>query len=91
MTQEQRKEDFDYIMSVLEVEPEHDVHKLFMALTEKGKQSMITILNMHKSGLKDLKATDTDGSILAFDDWKVSKIITGVLRICKPRKVKTFV
>ena len=75
MTQEQRKEDFDYIMSVLEVEPEHDVHKLFMALTQKGKQSMITILNMDKSGLKDLKATDTDGSILAFDDWEVSKII----------------
>ena len=56
MTREQRKEDFDHIISVLEVEPKHDVHKLFMALTQKGKQSIITILNMDKSGLKDLKA-----------------------------------
>ena len=75
LTREQRKEDFDCIMSVLEVEPKHDAHKLSMALTQKGKQSMITILNMDKSGLKDLKATDTDGRILAFNDWEVSEII----------------
>ena len=76
LTREQRKEDFDCIMSVLEVEPEHDVHKLFMALTQKGKQSMITILNMDKSGLKDLKATDADRNALILDDWEVSEIIS---------------
>ena len=75
LTRDQRKQDFDHIMSMLEVASEDNAHKLFMALTQKGNRSIITILNMDRSGLKDLKAADADGNTLTLDDWEVSEII----------------
>ena len=60
---------------MLEVEPEDTAHKLFMALTQNAKRSIIAILNLDRSSLKDLGATGTDGNNLALDDWEVSEII----------------
>ena len=60
---------------MLEVEPEDTAHKLFIALTQNNKCSIISTLNLDQSSLKDLGATDTDGNNLALDDWKVSEII----------------
>ena len=75
LTREQRRQDFDHIMLILEVASEDCTRKRFMVLTQKGKKSIIAILNMDRSGLKDLKASDTDGNTLTFDDWEVSEII----------------
>lgn len=76
LTREQRRQDFDDIMSILEVASEDNAHELFMELTQKGKRNIITMLNMDRSGLKDLKATGTNRNKLAFDDWEVSEIIS---------------
>lgn len=62
-------------MSMPEVASEDNVHKLFMELTQKGKQSIITILNMDRSGLKDLKAADANRNAFTLDYWEVSEII----------------
>ena len=75
LTREQRKQDFNHIMSILEVEPEDTAHKLFMALTQNAKRSIISMLNLDWSNLEDLGAADTDGNNLALDDWEVSEII----------------
>ena len=75
LTREQRKQDFNHVMSILEVEPEENALKLFMALTQNGKRSIITISNEDRKTLKDLKATDADNNTLALDDWEVSEII----------------
>ena len=72
---DRNKKDFDHIISLLDVEPEDNAHKLFMALTQKGKQNMVTILTMDRSELKDLSATDTDGNVLTLDDLEVSEVI----------------
>ena len=45
LTREQRKQDFNHIMSILGVEPEDNAHKLFMALTQNGKRSIIAMLH----------------------------------------------
>ena len=75
LTKGQRKQDFNHIMSILELEKEDTAHKLLMALTQNAKRSIISILNLDRSSLKDLGATDTDGNDLALDDWEVSEII----------------
>ena len=75
LTRTQRKQDFNCIMPMLEVEPQDTAHKLFMALSQNAKHSIISILNLDRSSLKDLGATDTDGNNLALDDWEVSEII----------------
>ena len=69
------KQDFNHVMSILEVEPQDNAHNLFMALTQNGKRSIITMLTLDRSTLKGLKATDADNNALALDDWEVSKII----------------
>ena len=75
LTREQRKQDFDHIISILEVEPQNNAYKLFIALTQKDKHSIVTILKLDRSSLKDLEATDADNNTLALDDWEISKII----------------
>lgn len=37
LTREQRRQDFDCIMLILEVEFEDNAHQLFIELTQKGK------------------------------------------------------
>ena len=74
-TRERNKKDLDHIMSLLDVEPADDAHKLFMALTKKGKRSMVTTFKLDGSELKDLSATDTDGNVLTLEDWEVSEVI----------------
>ena len=39
------------------------------------KKSIIVILNIGRSGLKDLKAADADENSLALDHWEVSELI----------------
>ena len=68
LTRERNKKGFDHIMSLLDVEPEDNAHKRFVALTRKGKRSMITILTIDRSGLKDLNVTDANGNVLTLDD-----------------------
>lgn len=75
LTREQKKQDFNHVMSILEVEPQDNAHKLFMALTQNAKRSIVSILNLDRSSLKDLAAADADDNNLALDDWEVSEII----------------
>ena len=75
LTREQRKQDFNHVVSILEAEPQNNARELFIALTQNGKRSVVTILNEDRSGLKDLVAADADGNALAFDGWEVSEII----------------
>ena len=75
LTREQRKQDFNHIMSILEVEPEDNAYKLLMALTQNAKRSIVSILNLDRNCLKELTAIDDDGNNLALDDWEVSEII----------------
>ena len=46
-----------------------------MALIQNAKRSIISILNLDQSYLKNLMAIDADGNNLALDDWEVSEII----------------
>ena len=62
-------------MSILEVEPQDNTCKLFMALTRNGKHQVSTILKEDRSVLEKHKVTDDDGNTLAFDSWEVSEII----------------
>ena len=55
-------------MSILEVELQDNAYKLFIALTQKDKCSIATILKLDRSSLKDLKATDTNNNTLALDN-----------------------
>ena len=53
LTREQHKQDFNYIMSVMEVDPKDTVHELFMALIKNEIRNVMTILNMERQVLKD--------------------------------------
>ena len=75
LTREQRKQDFNHVMNILEAEPEDNAHKLFMALTQNGKRNIISTLHEERATLKDLRATDADNNTLKFDDWEVSEIL----------------
>ena len=62
-------------MSLLELETNDDAHKMFMKLTNMEKRIIKTILNMDRSGIKDLKHTDAEGNTLALDPWEISEVI----------------
>ena len=69
LTREQRKLDFEHVMSMLELEPEDSAYKLFMALTQNAKRMILPIMQMNKAELKDLKAECSEGKSLTFDPW----------------------
>ena len=56
---------------MLEADPEDSVHKLFVALTQQEKRSILTIISMDRACLKDLKHTGTEGNTFPFDEWEV--------------------
>ena len=76
LTREQRNQCFDCIKSkVLQIDVNDSSHELLMKLTQNAKRILATLLNMNRSGLKDLKSTDSEGNTLSFDDWEVREII----------------
>ena len=75
LRREQRKQDFNHIVSILEVESQDTAHELLMALTQNAKRSIISILNLGRSSLKDLAAAVADGNNLTLGDWEVSEIV----------------
>ena len=56
---------------MLEADPEDSAHKLFVALTQQTKRSILTIMNIDRAGLKDLKHTGAEGNTFSFDEWEV--------------------
>ena len=45
----------------MEVDPEDNVHKLFMDLTKDGIRNIVTVLRMDIRGLKELSVIDAEG------------------------------
>ena len=75
LTRDQRKQDFEHVMSMLELEPEDSAYKLFVALTQNAKRIILPIMQMNKADSKDLKATDSEGNSLTFDPWEISHTV----------------
>ena len=63
-----RPQEFDHVMRILELNPADDAHKLLMALTQKKKRSITTILKMDKKQTTSLSSPDSDGNPMARDD-----------------------
>ena len=68
-----RKLDFENVISLLELEPEDSGCKLLSSLTNNGKLSIISVISLSRSELKEIKAIDNNKTTLAFDDWEVSE------------------
>ena len=69
-----RKLDFENVICVLELEPEDSGHKLLSTLTNNGKLSIISVISLSRSELKEIRVTDNNATTLAFDDWEVSEM-----------------
>ena len=75
LTRSQRKEDFDHVMSMLEIDPEDDAHKLLMKVTKSGIRDINTLLSEKKDYLTTLESKDADGNTLTLDKWEASEMI----------------
>ena len=69
-----RKLDFENAICVLDLEPEDSGYKLLSALTNNGKLSIISVISLSKSELKEIRVVDNNKTTLAFDDWEVAEI-----------------
>ena len=68
----ERKEDFDHIASLLEIESEDDAHKVLMKETKNGKRDMITFIIETREVLNNLSPKDSDGNTLTlYQHWKI--------------------
>ena len=74
----QRKQDFNHAMSMLELKPDNNGCKLFVAFTKNTMREISTILRLERKNLENLKAQSEDKT-LVFESWEVSEIIN----ICK--------
>ena len=61
------------MICVLELEPEDSGYKLLSALTNNGELSIISVISLSRSELKEIRATDDNATTLAFDSWEVSE------------------
>ena len=53
-----RKLDFENVISVLELEPEDSGYKLLSSLTNNGKSSIISVISLSRSELKEIRVED---------------------------------
>ena len=60
---------------MLELEPEDSGHKLLSALTNNSKPSIVSVMRLSRSELKEIRIADNNKTTLAFDDWEVSEMI----------------
>ena len=74
LTREERKKDAEKVLQILQLQHDDEAYQLIMKLTKLGNRSILTILNMDKSGLDYLKATDAENNTLKLDPWEVSEI-----------------
>ena len=73
-SQKSRKLDFENVIYVLDLEPEDSGYKLLSALTNNGKLSIISVISLSRSELKEVRIVDNNKATLAFDDWEVAEI-----------------
>ena len=69
-----RKLDFKNVIYVLDLEPEDSGYKLLSALTNNSKLSIISVISLSRSELKEVRIVDNNKATLAFDNWEVSEI-----------------
>ena len=63
-----RKLDFENVICVLELKPEDSSYKLLLSLTNNGKLSIISVISLSRSELKEIRVEDNDKTTLVFDD-----------------------
>ena len=54
-SQKSQKIDFKNVICVLELEPEDSGHKLLSALTNNGKLSIVSVISLSRSKLKEIR------------------------------------
>ena len=63
-----RKLDFENVIYVLDLEPEDSGYKLLSALTNNGKLSIISVISLSRSELKEVRVVNNNNTTLVFDD-----------------------
>ena len=76
LTRPQRRKDFDYVMSMLEIVPEDDSQKLLMIQTKWGVRDINAILNVENKDFKDLASIDFYENALTLDACEVSETLS---------------
>ena len=62
-------------MSMLQIVPEDDAHKLLIVQTKSGARDINDILSMEREVLNDSTSVDSDGNALTLDAQKVNEVI----------------
>ena len=76
LTRLQRKEDFYHVVSMIEIVPEDDAHKLPMKETKIGERDVNTLLTEKSEVLKSTSSKDSDGHTITLGTWEVNESLT---------------